>query len=185
MVTVLIGSSGCGKNYIQNILINKYNYIPIISTTTRPIRTGEINGVDYFFTDKDHFINMINNKNLIEYREYHTLLNGESDTWYYGIEKQTFNKNKNYVVILDIEGTKSLIKYANIDNCKVIYTACKYNTRLERAQLRGGFDWDEWNRRKIADEADFIPSKYMNIMNKYINNNKGYDIDRMIEEAIK
>ena len=52
---VLIGESGCGKSTVGNYLINNYNYEKIVSYTTRPIRKGEKDNVDYHFITNEKF----------------------------------------------------------------------------------------------------------------------------------
>lgn len=54
MVT-LTGPSGSGKTTILNKLLESGKFTPLISTTTRPKRIGEIEGKDYNFVDKELF----------------------------------------------------------------------------------------------------------------------------------
>lgn len=51
-IFVLVGPSGSGKTTIGNEL-SKYGIKKLITTTTRPPRDGERDGVDYYFIDKD------------------------------------------------------------------------------------------------------------------------------------
>lgn len=50
----IAGPTGAGKDTIRNLLIEDYpeKYAPVLSTTTRPPRENERNGVDYHFKDK-------------------------------------------------------------------------------------------------------------------------------------
>ena len=67
---VITGKSSSGKNSLQNYLVSNYDFVNLVSHTTRPPRPNESNGYDYYFINKEDFINM-NNKNLfIETREY-------------------------------------------------------------------------------------------------------------------
>jgi len=55
-VIFLMGKSGCGKSTLERGLVSCYPelYKKVISATTRPIRSGEKDGVDYhFYTDKE------------------------------------------------------------------------------------------------------------------------------------
>jgi len=53
---VISGPSGCGKSSLVNeILKEEKNVYFSISTTTREIRKGEKEGVNYFYTSKDEF----------------------------------------------------------------------------------------------------------------------------------
>lgn len=48
---IIAGPSGAGKDTLRNLLIKSYPdcYQPVLSTTTRPMRHGEKDGVDYHF----------------------------------------------------------------------------------------------------------------------------------------
>jgi guanylate kinase len=50
----IAGPTGAGKDTIRNLLIEDYpeKYAPVLSTTTRPPRQNERDGVDYHFKDK-------------------------------------------------------------------------------------------------------------------------------------
>lgn len=49
---IIAGPSGAGKDTLRNLLIEQYPklYRPVLSTTTRPMRQGERDGVDYHFS---------------------------------------------------------------------------------------------------------------------------------------
>ena len=137
MFVILCGKSGSGKDAICKKLIED-GYTPIISTTSRPKRDGEVDGVDYNFVDKDTFLQFIEHDFLIEYRSYNTLVDNVPDTWYYGILKQEFDQlGKNYVVILDIDGTREFKDYIERtkgpDHCKVFYIFASDDVRKLRA----------------------------------------------------
>ena len=71
ILMVLSGFSGAGKGTLVKGLIQKYdNYALSISMTTRAPREGERHGVEYFFTDKQHFEDTIQQDGLIEYASY-------------------------------------------------------------------------------------------------------------------
>lgn len=172
-ILILCGKSACGKDSIMKELIANYNYNSIVSWTSRPMRDGETNGVEYNFCNKQEFETMIKNNELIEYRSYNTKLNGKDDVWYYGIKKTELNQNLQYVVILDLNGAMSFVNHYGKDNCKVIYIHSTDNTRTERAMSRGSFDKTEWDRRMEADKNDFDFCKRSLVVNDVvINENK-------------
>lgn len=71
ILMVLSGFSGAGKGTLVKGLLKKYdNYALSISMTTRAPREGERHGVEYFFTDKQHFEETIDQNGLIEYASY-------------------------------------------------------------------------------------------------------------------
>lgn len=182
-ITILCGQSASGKDSILRKLVSDYDYLPIISVTSRPMRIGEKDGVDYLFETKENFLKLIKNDGLIEYRIYNTLLNGVSDCWYYGLIKHILDDNKKYVVILDIQGTKDFISYYGKDKCEVIYVDCPSEIRKERAMKRGSFDLTEWKRRSEADEIDFSEDKRVGVVDREVQN-WGISLDDVVKEIV-
>ncbi len=71
MLVVVSGFSGAGKGTLMKELLNRYeNYALSISATTRAPRTGEVDGKEYFFVTEEHFNDMIEKEEMIEYAQY-------------------------------------------------------------------------------------------------------------------
>ena len=100
---VLVGASASGKTEVTKVLAKKYDFKKFITHTTRPIRQGEINDVDYHFVTKQKFEELIKQDYFIEY----TIYNGN----YYGTWKKEIDDNK--VVAIDINGLNSFKKLNN------------------------------------------------------------------------
>ena len=98
MLVVLSGPSGSGKDTVleklkeMDIVFDK-----TISVTTRPMRDGETDGVDYYFVDKATFEKRIEEGSFLEY----TLYNNN----YYGTPKSEVEKHidKGGCILLKIE----------------------------------------------------------------------------------
>lgn len=150
--TIIAGKSASGKDTILQQILKTSNCKSIISTTSRPKRDNEQEGVDYYYISRDEFIDLIEENAFIEYRKYNTLVNGEKDTWYYGIRKNNkYDDNCKYVVVLDFNGARSFINHYGADNCKLCYIYCDEEKRKQRAMKRPNFDLTEWNRRSEDD----------------------------------
>ena len=118
---VISGPSGVGKGTIVKHLQELYNdnkkklYLSV-SCTTRNIREGEIDGVNYYFITEKEFKNKIKNGDLLEYNVYGT---GK----YYGTPKSTVLRylRDGYDVILeiDINGYKQIKE--NYPDCVGIF----------------------------------------------------------------
>lgn len=54
LVTVT-GPSASGKTELVNLLTKNFNFEKLVSVTTRPIREGEVNGLDYYFINEETF----------------------------------------------------------------------------------------------------------------------------------
>ncbi|HEY4532303.1 MAG TPA: guanylate kinase [Kurthia sp.] len=72
LLIVLSGPSGVGKGTVRKELFSQpdTNYEYSISMTTRKAREGEVDGVDYFFKEKEDFEALIEQGKLLEYAQY-------------------------------------------------------------------------------------------------------------------
>lgn len=97
-ILILSGPSGCGKStLLKEVYKDISDYYFSISTTTRAPRTGEQNGVDYFFVTKEEFEKDIKNDDFLEYAKVHDN--------YYGTSLKPINKalEEGKLVIFDID----------------------------------------------------------------------------------
>lgn len=144
---VLSGASASGKTEVAKMLASKYGITKVITTTTRPMRVGEVNGRDYFFVSKDEFEQMIRNDEFVEF----TIYNGN----YYGSTKAQIGENK--VIVIDPQGLKA---YSQL-GCQGIVTFflnAEEATRLYRMLLRGDKESDAVKRIQ-NDKHVFNPTK--------------------------
>ncbi len=104
---VISGSSGVGKGTLLKKLIEKNPKLEVsISATTRQPRPGEIDGVNYFFTDKNEFLKEVENGDFLEWAEFNGNYYGTKQAW---VER---NLNKGRNLILEIE-TKGALQIKN------------------------------------------------------------------------
>ena len=99
---ILVGPSASGKTELLKILIRKYNMKKLVTYTTRPMRVGEVNGVDYHFISKNEFLEKENNNFFFE-----TVMYNNN---YYGTSKNDFSNDK--AVILEPKGLQKYIDEA-------------------------------------------------------------------------
>lgn len=140
---VLVGKSCSGKSTLANKL-NELNLTPQLSTTTRPKRDYEANGIDYNFITKDEFFNLKNSFNFVEWDNF----NG----WYYGLTVEDY-KNAD-ILILTPRGLKKYLTRFGKEAYLIIYLESSTSIRKERIENRGD-QHDDVGRRWIADEIDF------------------------------
>lgn len=107
LLIVLSGPSGVGKGTVRKIFddpTTSYKYS--ISMTTRNMREGEVDGVDYFFKTKAEFEALIKQDQFIEYAEYV----GN----YYGTPvqyvKDTMDQGHDVFLEIEVEGAKQVRK---------------------------------------------------------------------------
>ncbi len=154
MIRIYIGKSGSGKDTFLNRDVETGNLERVVSYTTRPIREGERDGIDYHFVSEEQFFEMTRPPvKLAEYRLYNTLVGGEKATWYYG--SPLLDPAKNYVAVLDVTGAKDCITRYGADCIEIMHLTVPDDVREKRARKRGSFDKTEWDRRAKDDAIKF------------------------------
>jgi len=138
---ILVGKAASGKDYFRSYLISK-GYKTSISHTTRPMRKGEVNGLDYHYISKYNFIF----KKLTFFFFENKKFNG----WYYGTSKAEVKRSE--VFILTPSGINSLSDKF-LKDCFIIYFDIPKDLRVKRLNKRS--DSDTIDRRIKADEIDF------------------------------
>ena len=187
-IIYIVGKSSVGKDTIYKILKQRMNVKPYVLYTTRPIRTGEENGVNYYYLKQEEMEKSINEKNskVMEYRTYNTIYG----PWTYAtIIDNQFESNKDLLMEGTLESYNAVKKYfENNEKVKVIpiYIEVDDGIRLERALKREREQenpkYEELCRRFLADSKDFSEEKIKEsgITKRFQNNN----IDECVQEII-
>lgn len=145
---IIVGAGGSGKSTLQEYLIKNYykNFDRAISTTTRPMRKREYEGIDYHFVNVYDFCEKENKGELYCVERY--------NDWFYAIEKKELEK-ENGLAVLTPAGVKTLKKeLSDTNNIIVIYLKVDGKSRLKK-MLESRTDKQECHRRYIADEKMF------------------------------
>ena len=98
LLFVVSAASGTGKTSLVKALLERVNNLHVsVSHTTRGQRPGELDGVHYHFSNKDDFLNLVNEGGFIEYAE----VFGN----YYGTAQATVKEQlaKGHDVLLEID----------------------------------------------------------------------------------
>jgi len=134
-IFVVSGPSGSGKTTLARKVCEELGnkaYFSI-STTTRPKRDGEKDGVDYFFVSKEEFLKDIKDGYFLEWAEVH----GN----FYGTSKRQINKalSEGKIVFLDIDVQgHEAVRKAYPDIVTSVFVTTKDNqTLIERLKNRG------------------------------------------------
>lgn len=180
-ILILCGMSASGKDTIFHKLLDA-GFNPVIITTTRPMRVGEKQDVDYHFETTDNFLKMLQDGEFLETRQFNTLVDGAEDIWYYGTKLSEFKNGERNMIILDLNGARKVIDYFGKENCCVVYINANDEIRLLRAKRRKSFDQTEWDRRFLTDKEDFSADKVEAIANTVICNNSD-NIDSAVENV--
>ena len=134
-ILVVSGPSGSGKTSLARSVCEELKdkaYFSI-STTTRPKREGEKDGVDYFFITKEEFLKDIEDGYFLEWAEVH----GN----FYGTSKkqidEALNQGKIVFLDIDVQGHEAVRKaYPNIVTSIFVTTKNK-DVLIERLKKRG------------------------------------------------
>jgi guanylate kinase len=106
-ILTLTGPSCSGKSTLEKML-KQAGFENVISTTTRPMREGEVNGKSYYFIDKSEFKRLDACGAFVETVHF----NGN----YYGVSakevERVFAMNRPVVVVVEPEGLRQIREYA-------------------------------------------------------------------------
>ena len=144
---ILCGKTASGKDTVAKELI-KLGIERLVTYTSRPMRKGEENGVEYWFFSEDNFKTLEKEGVFLETTSY-TVADGK--TWYYGTPVLGMDTNK--VVIMNPDGVRKILDYGKY-NPVIFYLHVDEEVLKERLKLRGDNE-EESHRRLTADNADF------------------------------
>jgi len=180
----LMGKSSSGKDTVyKRIMQDKaIGLKKIVPYTTRPIREGEKEGIQYHFTDLEGFNKLLEDGKVIEYRVYNTF-HGE---WrYFTVSEGIDINNSNYLIIGTPESYKATREYFGNDKVMPILINVDDGIRLQRALKREMKQevpkYEEMCRRFLADAKDFSEEilNDCNINNRFNNE----DLDECLNEV--
>ena len=144
----IMGASGSGKSTIVKTVSKALEIPTIITTTSRPPRENEVDGIDYHFKSEDYFKD---ESKFCEIITYDTVFG----KWYYGVEKESIEAvDKAGIIIVTPQGYSQLKAAMPNVNFVPIYIHVPEIVRIERLVDRGD-SMNEVKRRAIADEKDF------------------------------
>lgn len=138
---IIAGKGASGKDHLRKMMVEDgFNYC--VSHTTRPMRSDEEEGIDYYFVKEEEAYMMILEDLFLE----HTNFNG----WIYGTSKDEFHKSN--LFIMTPSGISQLSKEDREESI-IVYVNVTESIRRERMSKRR--DADDVVRRIKADEIDF------------------------------
>lgn len=174
-VVVLSAPSGCGKDtIIQKVLEKMKGKVALsVSMTTRAMRDGEQEGINYFYVTEEEFFRHIKDGDMLEYTNY-----GSN---YYGTPikplKKQLENGKIVILIIEVEGGEN-VKKAFPDARKIFVIPPSMKELECRLRSRGtDCDKDISKRLIIAKEELLRAQEY-----DYIVEND--DLDEAVDDVI-
>ena len=196
---VFSSPSGAGKTTLVKLISNNKNNFISVSHTTRSPRSNEVDGIDYYFINKNQFQNLINENEFLE----HAKVFGN----YYGTSKKNvinkLNEGKNIIFDIDWQGTEQIIKqklnYKLITIFILPPSKKILHDRLSNRDMKDKliveermtqFDkdilqWKNYDYVVINDELKSCHDKIMNILEAELNNKDSTYDQTFIEGHIK
>ena len=145
MILVLVGPSASGKTTLANLYCKRNKtFHRVVTYTTRPMRPGERDGVDYHFITKEEFWRKVRNNEFLGYAQYRD--------WYYGTGSD-LDPEDDLVAVLTPSGARRMKKRFP-DSTNTAYLAVERRSRLMK-MLQRGDNVDEAYRRNLSDEGQF------------------------------
>ena len=180
----LMGKSASGKDSIYKKIQSQLpNFTSIVIYTTRPIREGESNGVEYFFVGDSEVEKLQKEGKIIELREYNTV----HGIWkYFTVDDGQFDSEAHLLAIGTLESYVKLKEYFGEEKVVPLYVEVEDGIRLERALTRERSQkqpkYEEMCRRFLADAEDFSQEKLhqAGVKNTFSN----VDMDKCIDEIM-
>lgn len=183
----LLGKSATGKDTLyKEILKWRPKLRTVTMYTTRPIREGETDGVEYFFTDREELERQLASGKVIESRTYQTI----AGPWtYYTVDDGQFNvaDDESCLMIGTLESYEKMCAYFEAGKMVPVYIEVPDGIRLLRAVKREENqkkpNYREVCRRYLADEKDFSEENLerLGITKRYQNT----DMEMCVEEILR
>lgn len=151
ILVVLSGPSGAGKGTICKSFLEKNKNVKVsISCTTRNPRKGEVHGINYFFTEKDDFLEMVERDEFLE----HANVYGN----YYGTPRSFVEKTleEGYDIILEIDIQGALAVKEKFDDGVFIFIMPPSLNELKSRIIGRGSETEETLKRRFGSAAGEI-----------------------------
>ena len=185
-IVYLLGRSSSGKDTIYKKIMEQKEiaFHTVVLYTTRPIRDGETEGVEYHFTDEEGFQKLKQAGKVIEDRTYNTI----QGLWrYFTVLEGELSLDKyDYLMIGTLESYTKTKEYLGRDKLVPILIDLDDGERLQRALDRERTQevpqYEEMCRRYLADVQDFSEKKIADagIERRFIND----DLERCFAEIM-
>lgn len=151
---IISGPSGTGKGTIIDALINKDPSIVLsVSCTTRKPRPTEVDGVNYYFLNRDEFLKGVSAGNFLEYANVFGNLYGTPKDKV--IEK--LSEGKNVLLEIDVQGASQVKK--NFPDAITIFIMPPSEEELLKRLKNRATETPEQLENRIKKAADEMAQK--------------------------
>ncbi len=136
VLVVVSAPSGCGKDtIIAEVLKRIDDAFLSVSMTTRAMRTGEEDGVNYYFVSQTEFEDKIDQGEMLEYARYGSNYYGTPA----GPVRELLDKGKTVILIIEVQGAGN-VKRLFPDACTIFIIPPSFQILENRLRGRGTDD---------------------------------------------
>ena len=136
VLVVVSAPSGCGKDTIIAEVLKRFDdaYLSV-SMTTRAMRPGEVEGVNYYFVSQTEFEEKIDKGEMLEYARYGSNYYGTPA----GPVRELLEKGKTVILIIEVQGAGN-VKRLFSDACTIFIIPPSFEILENRLRGRGTDD---------------------------------------------
>lgn len=168
ILIILSGPSGSGKDTVLNKLVENREDIKVsVSMTTREKREGEIDGIHYYFVDREYFEKKIADNKMLEYAEYAKN--------FYGTPKEPVDEmlsnGKAVILKIEVQGAEKIRKLYP-DVISIFLMPPSMRVLEERLRARNTEDEETINHRLVIarEEMKKAPDYDYAVINDTVEN---------------
>jgi len=158
--------SGAGKTSLVKALIERNETLRVsVSHTTRPIRPGESDGVNYHFTDEENFLGMLQREEFLEHARVFGNLYGTSRIWV----EQELAAGTDVILEIDWQGAQQ-VKRLLPDTLAIFIMPPSRETLEQRLNARGQDDATVIAARMaeaVEEMSHYVDSDYLVINEEF------------------
>lgn len=170
-IFVISAPSGAGKtSIIRPFLKNNADFVYSVSATTRKMRNGERDGVDYFFISEEEFLQKMAHNEFLEWEKVYDYYYGTLNSFV----EETISSGKHVVIEVEVKGALNVKK--KYPDANLIFIDPPDYASLE-ARLKNRNTENEEDMRKRLERAKMELGE----KDKFDKCVKNYNLDEAIE----
>lgn len=141
---IVSAPSGSGKTTLLQHLLRSFKNLSFsVSHTTRQPRQGEREGIDYYFTERSAFLDMVERGEFLEWAEFNGQLYGTTRSFVQG----QLDSGKDVILDIDVQGAKQV--KSKLEGATAIFVLPPSFKELERRLKARMLESDEVIRRRL------------------------------------
>ncbi|WP_295802569.1 guanylate kinase [uncultured Microbulbifer sp.] len=152
--------SGAGKTSLVKALVESDSQVTVsVSHTTRPMRPGETDGINYHFVDRDEFVQMLGESAFLEHAQVFENYYGTSKAWV----DETLASGRDVILEIDWQGAEQVRKLKP-ETVGIFILPPSQQALLERLTGRGQDDQaviDKRMAQAISEMSHYVEADYL------------------------